>query len=565
MVRLFLAFTVAAVAFSRPALAQTAPSESEVLRERVEQLREDADAQVEGVTLAAKRLVSELYERRGFAPLWTASEARDGLLRAVRESRGDGLDPEDYLLSPLERARGKAEAPGASLGARLDYDVLQSEALVRLLYHLIYGKVDPRSYDPDWNFTRSLHHGDPAEFVQKLIDSGEVYARIEAEKPSYPAYGRLRAALAKMREIEARGGWPALAPGPTLKEGVSDSRVTALRARLAASGDLEQSEASAGDRFDPALVAAVARFQARHGLGADGAVGAVTLSALNVPCAARVEQIRVNLERARWLLHDLAPTFVAVNVAGFRLDYLRDGEIVFEARTQVGKPARATPMFRSELTYLVLNPTWTVPPGILANDILPQQKRDPSTLARKGLEVVDLSGRIVPASSIDWANATPRNFRYMLRQPAGPDNALGRVKFMFPNSHSVYLHDTPSKSLFDREDRSFSSGCIRVENPLELATLLLQGQNGWDRAALDRAVAEGKTRTITLAKRVPVLLLYWTAWVDRSGALQLRRDVYGRDAKVAEGLAEPFHLRAASGERGFFSARGYAAPGSMKP
>jgi len=154
-----------------------------------------------------------------------------------------------------------------------------------------------------------------------------------------------------------------------------------------------------------------------------------------------------------------------------------------------------------------------------------------------------MQGRVVPTSSIDWSTATPRNFRYMLRQAAGPTNALGRVKFMFPNSHSVYLHDTPSKDLFERSDRAFSSGCIRVENPLELAALLLAGQKGWDRAALDAAIAAGETRTITLAKRVPVLLLYWTAWVDADNTLQLRRDLYGRDAKVSAGLAQPFRVR----------------------
>jgi L,D-transpeptidase YcbB len=223
---------------------------------------------------------------------------------------------------------------------------------------------------------------------------------------------------------------------------------------------------------------------------------------------------------------------------------VRDRAPVWHARAQVGKPYRATPIFRSEMTYLVLNPTWTVPPGILAADILPAQRRDPTTLARKRLEVVDMEGRVVPADSIDWSTATPRNFRYMLRQAPGPTNALGRVKFMFPNAHSVYLHDTPSKDLFERSDRAFSSGCIRVENPLELAALLLAGQKGWDRAALDAAIAAGETRTITLAKRVPVLLLYWTAWVDTDGALQVRRDLYGRDAKVAAGLAQPFRVGA---------------------
>jgi len=184
-----------------------------------------------------------------------------------------------------------------------------------------------------------------------------------------------------------------------------------------------------------------------------------------------------------------------------------------------------------------------VPPTILAQDMLPAQRRDRGYLERKGLRVIDARGAVVPTSSIDWAHATPKNFRYMLRQDPGPDNALGRVKFMFPNSYSVYLHDTPSRSLFDKTERAASSGCIRVENPLELATLLLTGQAGWDRAAIDRAIDDGKTKTVTIAKPVPVLLAYWTAWVGRDGTLQFRDDVYGRDAKVAHGLTEPFRIR----------------------
>jgi murein L,D-transpeptidase YcbB/YkuD len=323
--------------------------------------------------------------------------------------------------------------------------------------------------------------------------------------------------------------------GPKLELGSSGPRVAALRARLGAEGD--------SDAFDAPLADAVRRFQARHGLDADGVVGPGTLAALNVPIAARIAQIRVNLERGRWYLHELDPTFVIVNVAGFEVYYLRDSKLVWSARAIIGKPFRATPIFRSRMTYLVLNPTWTVPPGILANDILPAQRRNPSYLAKKGLQVVDRNGRVVPASSIDWSQATARRFPYNLVQPPGPENALGRVKFMFPNSHSVYLHDTPTRSLFEKSERAFSSGCIRIENPLELAALLLEGQKGWDRAAIDAALATGKTRTVTLERPVPVLLTYFTAWVDRGGELQLRRDVYGRDPKVLRALDAEFAFR----------------------
>ena len=250
--------------------------------------------------------------------------------------------------------------------------------------------------------------------------------------------------------------------------------------------------------YDDSLLAAVRAFQTAQGIDADGSVGAGTLAALNRPVGDRIVQIEVNLERGRWLLHDLDPTFVVVNVAGFRVYYLRDGALAWSARVQVGKPFRQTPIFRSTIQYLVLNPTWTVPPGIFANDILPAVKRDPGYLAKRELRVVDGKGEPVTAP-IDWAAVTPRSFPYMLQQGPGPDNALGRVKFMFPNEYSVYLHDTPSQALFEKSERAFSSGCIRVENALELAALLLDGQADWNAAAIASAVEAGTTRTVTLA------------------------------------------------------------------
>jgi murein L,D-transpeptidase YcbB/YkuD len=517
--------------------------EREALRTRVEQIHDDADLLVRGVHVAARRTLSALYEQRGFARAWSTPEARADLRRAVRESANDGLDPEDYLLSTLETAAAAAEAADAPLDARIDYDVLLTDALARLLYHLVFGKVDPRDFDPHWNFTREIHDLDPARFLQDVIDSGEVYARIEREKPSHRMYTALRSEFARYRELAAHGGFPAVPAGDTLEKGAAGPRVAALRARLAASGDLA-SDAGSADAFDDAVEEAVRAFQRGLGIDDDGRVGPATQAALGVPIETTLEQIRVNLERGRWLLHDLAPTFVVVNVAGFRVYYLRDGELVWSARAMVGKPFRQTPLFRSKMTYLVLNPTWTVPPGILANDILPAQRRNSSYLKKRGLRVIDSGGREVPISSIDWPNTTARNFRYMLRQDPGPNNALGRIKFMFPNSYAVYLHDTPNRELFGKSERAQSSGCIRVENPLELAALLLEDQSGWDRAKIDRAVDEGTTRTVTLAQQVPVLLTYWTAWVDTDGKLQLRRDVYGRDPRVARALAEPFRIRA---------------------
>lgn len=509
--------------------------ETELMRLRIENLLSDGEARIFGADLATRRTLQAFYERRGFRRAWTTPKASEDLLRAVRGSAADGLDPTDYLQAELERAQAEVGAPGAPLEAVIDFDILQTDALARLLYHLVFGKVTPQSFDPHWNFTRKVKDQGAAAFLEEIVDSGQVFERIEAEKPTHALYLGLRQALAHERE-RAHEPEPAPVPdGPTLARGERGPRVEALRARLGLTG--------AGDEFDSTVVEAVKRLQASHGLEADGAVGPATLAAVNESREERIRQIRINLERMRWYLHDLEPTFVFVNLAGFQVYYLRDSKLVWSSPAIIGKPYRKTPVFRSEMTYLVLNPTWTVPPTILAQDILPAQRRNRSYLDGKGIRVVDRNGRVVPTRSIDWSKARPGNFPYQLVEGPGPKNSLGQVKFMFPNSYSIYLHDTPARSLFEKSERAFSSGCIRVKNPLELAALLLEDQGGWDRAAIDAAIKQGKTKTLKLSKPVPVLITYFTAWVDRDGTLQLRRDVYGRDEKVWQGIEADFSVR----------------------
>jgi murein L,D-transpeptidase YcbB/YkuD len=505
----------------------------------VEQLRDDASYPVRGQWIAAPRVLRELYANRGFAPAWTSAIARAELERAIRDSAADGLDPEDYHLSALERLRAEAELPGAPEDLWLDYDVLQSDALARLLYHLVFGKLDPAHLAPHWNFYRQVHGDRAAPFLQRVIDAPSLYAEIEREKPQHQLYSDLRAELARQRNLRERGGWSPVPVGPTLRPGDRDPRVAALRARLAATGEIPPDAAVGGEAYDAALEAAVREYQSRNGLDADGVVGRKTLASLNRSIDDQISQIEVNLERGRWLLHDLDPTFLVVNVAGFRVYYLRDHALVWSARVQVGRPYRQTPMFRSKLSYLVLNPTWTVPPVIFENDVLPALKRDSDYLEQHALRVVDAQG--LPVSEpIEWTSVTADDFPYLLRQDPGPGNPLGRVKFMLPNAYAVYLHDTPSQALFEKADRTFSSGCIRVERALELAALLLEGQEGWDAAALESAIATGETRTVTLERRVPVLVSYWTTWVDGDGRLQVRTDVYGLDAAVRAALDTPF-------------------------
>jgi murein L,D-transpeptidase YcbB/YkuD len=320
--------------------------------------------------------------------------------------------------------------------------------------------------------------------------------------------------------------------------------VSLLKERLLATGDLTSSAAlTAPELYDTTIEEGVRRFQERMGLAVDGAVGARTREELNVALTDRILQLRINLDRGRVLLHDLPPQFVIVNVAAYWAYVVRNDEVIWRSRVQVGTPYRRTPIFRSAITYLVWNPTWTVPPGILRRDILPDARGDPRSITRRGLVVLDRNGKAVDPATIDWSQYRSGHIPYTLRQAPGPHNAMGRVKFMFPNSYAVYLHDTPSKSRFDAPDRSFSSGCVRVERPFELAMLLLNDPERWNEASIARTIESGRTQNVTLRNQVPVLLAYWTAWPDPAGRTNFRRDVYGQDAQWAAGLDGPFRIR----------------------
>jgi murein L,D-transpeptidase YcbB/YkuD len=249
--------------------------------------------------------------------------------------------------------------------------------------------------------------------------------------------------------------------------------------------------------------------------------------------------MRANLERLRWASQYLPQNYLLVDIAGFRVKHFQDGRNTWTTRAVVGTPYRRTPVFRSIMTYLVLNPSWTVPPTILKEDLLPKLRQDRTILQEKRLTVINNTGEKIDPESIDWSSTTIKNFKYHLRQLPGPNNALGRIKFMFPNNYSVYLHDTPSKNLFEASQRAFSSGCIRIEDPLQLAEMLLQSNEGWDRNRLEQEIESGQTRTINLNLPIPVLLMYFTAEAGEDNSIQFRKDLYRRDANVIIALNQP--------------------------
>ncbi len=531
-------------------VAQSAPSALpnpvlEALRDRIDAIRASGgDVEAAGDSLRATRSLPQLYQMNGFQPLWDSRRLRS-LTELLADIEDDGLRASDYHLSALQQLIGRAGALTALERATLD--LLASDAYTLILYHLYFGKVDPVSLDSRWNFElRQIGDADPVKFVHEAITQDRVRASVAQVRPDHWMYAAGRAALSAYRGIAALGGWPPLPAGATLKPGTVDPRVPLLRERLALSGDLAAAATGAPDPqfFDPTLEAAVRHFQHRHLLTPDGAIGPATLRELNVPVQARIDQIRLNLERGRWVLHEVRKDgdLVIVDIAGFGVRFIRDRRTIWQTRAQVGKPYRQTPIFKSAIDHVVLNPTWTVPPTILENDILPAVRRDRGYLARRGLEVIDRNGRPIPTSSIDFSRYSGRNFPYMIRQAAGDDNALGQVKIMFPNPYLVYLHDTPSKSLFEADQRAFSSGCIRTERPFDLVELLLADPARWNRTALDAAVATRVTRTVRLARPVPVLILYWTVDQDDDGSIVFKPDPYQRDARELAALDRPFEI-----------------------
>lgn len=517
-----------------------------VIREHIGTLEAGGDLAVDGARLQARRSLAKLYSLNGYRPYWDPVRLQS-LLEVIADIEDDGLRPADYHLAPLRKLMAR---PAATDRARAQLDLLASDAFALALYHLYFGKVDPVSLDPNWNFdARGMRDTDFVRLVHDAIRGNRIRGGVAEARPGHWMYAAGRDALAQHRTIAALGGWPTIPAGPTLRVGMRDPRVPLLRSRLAISGDLaavggkSTPPSGPGDTLlDPVLDAALRHAQRRHRLEVDGLLGPSTLRALNVPVERRIAQLRVNLERGRQVLHEIRDgDLVVVDIAGFEVHYVRDRRRIWQSRAVVGQPYRETPVFKSLIDSVVLNPSWTVPPGILENDILPALRRgDRGVLARMHLRVLDRSGMEVDPAKIDFRRYDAAGFPYMLRQDPGPYNALGAVKIAFPNPHLVYLHDTPARSLFRETERAFSSGCIRTERPLELVQLLLADEARWSRAALDAAVAAGETRTLPLPRPVPVLLIYWTADRDDDGSIVFKPDPYGRDARELAALDEVF-------------------------
>ncbi|TFH85664.1 murein L,D-transpeptidase [Billgrantia azerbaijanica] len=515
-----------------------------------EQRAEDETATLVGELLRQLEGESDelhaFYAARSYRPAWQESETVAAFSAALHTLRRDGLDPQDYRPDSLMSRHRQLEAD--DLEARARFERAATRVLLTALSHLQRGKVDPYAIDPDWEVPIAAPDLDLAA-VSRAVDGQRFEQAFGLARPDHPPYERLRTGLARYRNIERLGGWPRLPEREApLRPGDVHADVARLRERLAIIGELEVMAADTGvfpgavleapdaQRYDAPLEAAVKRFQRRHLLEADGIVGRETRAALNVPVQRRIDQIRLNLERARWLLHGLPEVFVLVDIAGYRLSYFRPGGEIWRSRIVVGRPYRRTPSLRSAINRLTVNPSWTIPPTIRRQDVLPQVREDLGYLARERIQVLSPTGQRLDPETIDWSR--PGNV--LLRQTPGPHNALGRVAIRFPNDHLVYLHDTPARGLFAREQRAFSSGCIRVEEAITFAQLLLD-DTGTGRD-LRELIADGRTREVPLAERIPVILHYWTVNPAEDGVLAFRPDIYRRDDALLRALDRPLVL-----------------------
>lgn len=523
-------------------IARAEPELTGSLQQRLQVLRHQPKAAVVGVQLASVRLLEDFYRARGYRPAWICRDQVADLLRLAEESRDDGLRPGDFNVAEIRALVGTQDPSTLLEQERGDADILLSDTLLRLVHHSKYGKVNFEAIDPKWYKAEGPYSTDLVADLQRVLAAPDLAAAVRGLKPEQPFYTRLKAGLARYRAIADAGGWPSIPEGGSLKPGMRDPRVAKMRERLKVTGDFTGPAPTDPQRFDPALKNAVIAFQGRHFLRADGTVGAETLKAMNVSAKERVDQIRVNLERMRWVYDRLPGDYLLVDVAGQRVHLFRGGEEVWTTRAIVGRAERPTPTFRDQVEYLEINPTWTVPPTILKEDILPKARGNPEAVRKKGLMVLDRSGRRIAPEAVNW-HQSAASFPYILRQEPGEKNALGHIKFMFPNRFSVYLHDTPTRHLFERPQRLYSSGCVRVDRPLELAERVLNEPARWDQERLKGVIDAKRTRWVHLKEPLAIILAYWTADAEENGAVRFRQDVYERDAQLLAALEGAGPLR----------------------
>ncbi len=483
--------------------------------------------------------ISAVYNQHDAKPLWVDSNGpgvRAQVIRSFLEQAAeDGLEPEDYGVLEIGQ-----EWSGRDPGALARLDVLLTRGLLNYIHDSRYGRIRPLLVDPTLFAEAGNEQFDSVAVMSEVLAVADLRVYLNALSPPHRYYKGLKKMLAHYRLLAAEGGWRKIPAGPTIRPDDQDKRIPAVRARLLASGDLEAG-LFPGNYFDKKLERAVRRFQERHGLASDGEVGHQTRLAMNIPVDEVIRRIVLNMERWRWQEHELGERYLLVNIANYHLLAVAGGEVKLDMAVIVGQKQNQTPVFSDSIKYVELNPYWTLPPSIARDEYLPKLQRDARILDKRHIRLFSGWGRDareLVSTAINWKKVTPEEMvRFKLRQDPGPWNALGRAKFVFPNHYDIYLHDTPSRQLFNRAERGFSHGCVRVSYPIDLAGFVLDGERtGWDRERVEEVLAQGGNAIITTPDPLPVHITYQTTWLDKEGSFHLNKDIYGRDQRLVEAL-----------------------------
>lgn len=504
---------------------------NESLRQKLEMLELGVGIHVGSETILNAQFIATYYQTNQFSLIWHDEEGQlsslaDELVNTVAHLADEGLNPEDYHYGLMENLNALS---------LIEREILLSDAYLTLASHLMAGKVDALQIKSEWKSVPKSRNLE--SFLPRLAGAESLIPILDSIRPADSRYQKMMAALAFFRTLTG-SDWKPLASTPAIKTaGTVDARLQEIARRLMLFQDLAPDWS--GSNYDEEFIQAVKIFQHRHGLKEDGQVGRETFNALNISPEQRVQQLLVNLERMRWLDAKLGDKYVLVNIAGFSLKVIENNRLVLEMPVVVGREFRKTPVFSDRIRYLVLNPRWVVPFKLAVEDKLPEIRTDLTYLSRFGFKVYqgDSSTPIDP-NAIDWTQLTKRNFNLRLIQDPGPLNALGQIKFMFPNEFDVYLHDTPARDLFKLPQRDFSSGCIRVSEPIDLAVDLLSGTE-WNREKIMQQLASTETSTVHLKQAIPVHIEYWTAWSDHEGVLNFRKDIYKRDSVLYAAMQQP--------------------------
>lgn len=491
--------------------------------------------------------LAEVYEETDPRPYWVTPTGPGPQAQVVlcflRHAEEEGLDPANY---EIEEIGDLFEETGPGELALLD--ALLTCNLIKYIHDVRYGRIRQPYADPRLFPRARAVEFRPRAALEEARSAPDLGAYLAALPPVHTHYNGLKKALALYRSLEQQGGWQAIAAGKSIHPGEDDRRIPGIIDRLRATGDLLDPAAALetpGTLYNDLLEPSVRRFQSRHGLDADGVIGEKTIEAMNVSAADRVRQIVVNMTRWRWQDHELGETYILVNIAGFTLSAFRDGREAFSLPVIVGKLKHQTPVFSDRIAWIEINPYWNVPESIACNEELPDLQKDPRSLVKRRIRLFDGWGEGAPeidSSAIDWSTVSPAMMaRYRLRQDPGQGNALGRLKFVFPNPYSVYLHDTPTQNLFARSQRDFSHGCIRVSDPVRLAAFVLEGRadEDWPEAKIESAIDKEQRVVIRLSRQMPVHITYQTARFDSDGIICFNNDVYGRDEKLRTALFGP--------------------------